>query len=110
MSKTKTAKPTPGPWKVRDGVDEYFIDAPGQVVCLAVVNKCINAPERAPESAANARLIAAAPGLVAALREFMTDIEAVGLKALKDENDANYWPDLVPTYRHAKAALKEAGL
>ena len=50
------------------------------------------------------------PKLAAALREFIADIEAVGLKALKDENDPNYWPDLVPTYRHAKAAMKEAGL
>ena len=50
-----------------------------------------------------------APNLAAALREFIADIEAVGLKALKDENDTNYWPDLVPTYRHAKAAMKACG-
>jgi hypothetical protein len=36
------------------------------VVCLAVVNKCINAPERASECKANAALIAAAPSLLAA--------------------------------------------
>jgi hypothetical protein len=47
------------------------------------------------------------PTPIDVLREFVADIEAVGVKALLDENDPNYWPDLVPTYRNAKAAMKE---
>jgi hypothetical protein len=46
--------------------------------------------------------------LLAVVREFIEDIDAVGTKALTDENDTNYWPDLAITYRHAKAAVRKA--
>lgn len=45
--------------------------------------------------------------LLAVVREFIEDIRAVGVKALTDENDSNYWPDLAITYRHAVAAVKK---
>lgn len=60
-------KHTDGPWKTRGGCNEMLIDAPGHVTCLAVVNMCVNNPERAGEMSANALLIAAAPELLDAL-------------------------------------------
>jgi hypothetical protein len=51
------------------------------VVCLAVVNKCINAPERASECKANAALIAAAPDLLAGARAMLAAIDALLLLA-----------------------------
>jgi len=106
MTKTKTARPRLYHHKT-DGGAEYL---------------CSNSVPGTDEGSFDADIIIrldggpeiirnnAAPKMVAALREFMADIEAVGVKVLKDENDTNYWPDLVPTYRHAKAAIKEAGL
>ena len=49
---------------------------------------------------ANARLIAAAPDLLEALLEFIKDTEAAG-----PDHIAGDWPDLIETYKHAKAAI-----
>ena len=48
----------------------------------------------------HARLIAAAPDLLVALREFVADVDAVGVEAVGED-----WPDLILTYKCAKAAL-----
>ncbi len=57
---------TPGPWKVRMGINEAFIDAP-HIICLAVVNSLDETRKEVANCKANARLIAAAPELLAAL-------------------------------------------
>jgi hypothetical protein len=70
--KTQKTQHTPGPWRVRHGVNEAFIDAP-PIVCLAVVNSLCDLPKAVAECKANARLIAAAPELLAALRWVVGD-------------------------------------
>ena len=41
--------------------------------------------------------------LLEALQEFIQDVEAVGV-----EQAANDWPDMVITYRKARAAIRQA--
>jgi len=69
---TQTAKHTPGPWIIRDG---SFIDAP-TMTCLANVRAAHVADNF--ECQANAKLIAAAPDLLEALRS-MCEFWAYGL-------------------------------
>jgi hypothetical protein len=40
--------------------------------------------------------------LVGVVKDFIADIEAVGVKTVQED-----WPDLVPTYRNAKRLLKK---
>lgn len=50
-----------------------------------------------------AKLMAAAPDLLAAIEEFVSDINRVSLAYASED-----WPDLVVTYRHAIAAIAKA--
>ncbi len=72
-------KHTPGPWKVRLGLNEAFIDAPG-IVCLAVVNSLTDTAE----AEVNARLIAAAPELLAACKMVVRLVDDPRSPAAKD--------------------------
>ena len=68
---------TSGAWKVRGGVNEFFIDAP-PIVCLAVINSLCATPKAVDEAKANAALISASPELLAALEscmELLTDFK-----------------------------------
>ena len=59
-------KHTPGPWKVDLVDDTRVVDATGAEV--AAIDGDYNAPDTWPKMEANARLIAAAPDLLAAAR------------------------------------------
>jgi hypothetical protein len=73
---------TPGPWKAditpRTGnyAGSFSVEADGLVVCGRA-----GVPNRASESAANARLIAAAPDLLAALKLILPIAESYLKKA-----------------------------
>jgi hypothetical protein len=65
---------TPGPWTIthaRDGTGDVGIKAPG---VLNIIAECYAAmrrhDERSPETVANARLMAAAPTMLAALQKY----------------------------------------
>lgn len=66
-------KHTPGPWRVREGVNECFIDAPN-TVCLAVVNSFTDTEE----ARRDADLIAAAPELVHACKLAYIELSKMG--------------------------------
>lgn len=80
-------KHTPGKWKVRNGVNEAFIDAP-HIVCLAVVNSLDSTRKEVAQCKANARLIASAPELLAALVDIC---EAYGCECI-DPKHPNHCP------------------
>jgi hypothetical protein len=66
-TKEQKAEHTPGPWEVRD---RWYISRPGKMALAEV--KCGDVPFEATEiHEANARLIAAAPDLLAACKEFV---------------------------------------
>ena len=104
------SKHTPGPWTVKDdrmeptrafprgrrtvGVGDADSDA-GSGVCQ--INRLYE------EWEANARLIASAPELLAVLKVFVKDIDAVGI-----DQTAKDWPDLVLNYHTARAAIARA--
>lgn len=58
---------TPGPWRVGPVDDTIVTDAAGKEV--AAIDGDYNSPDEWPRMEANARLIAAAPDLLAALTE-----------------------------------------
>ena len=78
MSTTKTAKHTPGPWK-NDGPTRQGgvrIVAPYKPTCTYMVAEVLpDCPDDATRDA-NARLIAAAPDLLAALEKVLAAYEA----------------------------------
>ena len=57
---------TPGPWRVGPVDDTIVTDAAGKEV--AAIDGDYNSPDEWPRMEANARLIAAAPDMLAALR------------------------------------------
>lgn len=63
---TEAQKHTPGPWIVLDG--EITFEGEDSDVVIAIVNDGYKSPSVA-ESEANARLIAVAPDMLAALKE-----------------------------------------
>jgi hypothetical protein len=68
------AKHTPGPWNIRhssDGSGDFGIAAGGNVLaeCFAAIR---HLNERSPEAFANARLIAAAPDMIDAIRQWQS--------------------------------------
>jgi hypothetical protein len=69
------SKHTPGPWEVEDDTDEVIVSRDPEANGFQIVAKTYG-----PDDAANARLIAAAPDLLAALkhvRDIYADIEIV---------------------------------
>jgi hypothetical protein len=77
-------KHTPGPWK---NEDPHIIPAPGIGYAICEMNELPEFHEE--EAATNARLIAAAPELVAALQHFITVVPLVGVVMLAYENAIN---------------------
>jgi len=45
------------------------------------------------------------PNEIDTLKEFVADVEAVGVDSVQED-----WPDLVVTYEHAKNALKDESI
>lgn len=97
---TTESKHTPGPWTV--GVDEqdhgrpYVKDAEGYVVCALIFEPGTGEPE------ANARLIAAAPDLLEALRACHDYLSCIPESAAGGDDDA------VGLTRRAAAAISKA--
>ena len=110
MSKKAKPQPKSGP------LAQYRVDSNGHIEVIrpgSILMSVQTGKQTGLDTAEIAQLVEqanTAPKLAAVVREFIADIEAVGVKALEDENGSSYWPDLVPTYRHAKTAMKEAGL
>lgn len=67
---------TPGPWRVGPVDDTIVTDAAGKEV--AAIDGDYNSPDEWPRMEANARLIAAAPELLGALKVILEVHEAVG--------------------------------
>lgn len=105
------SKYTPGPWYYRRPLHpaslfKFEVNARNNGIFKPYVCdvRSLDADGQ-DNSEANARLIAATPDLLAALREFIADIDAVGLEATEDA-----WPDLSPTYKLALKAIAKAGV
>lgn len=103
------AKHTPGPWIVshagtgRDGkfvIDEYFVTVDGADMAIAAD---IIDPITGKLSEANARLIAAAPDLLAALQELADDISERHDLTSRSTN-----PGIKNTVAAARAAIAKA--
>ena len=73
-SQERLASFTPGPWKLHHQASTAVVGSKGFVVaaCGGYQNNNLNPDELATELQANARLIAAAPDLLAALEECIT--------------------------------------
>jgi hypothetical protein len=80
---------TLGPWTAFDGID-------GTVVCADNIGTVANIPIDLIAHLANARLIAAAPDILGALRELVERAEAEGNT------------DGLPEYDQARAAIAKA--
>lgn len=105
----------PGPWTIEDAdlAQRFYIMAnsnpqPGsKVVCALVRSDGLT-------QAANARLIAAAPDLLAAVSELLDSLDAIHpeleeeLKASADNTTSKFGAGLIESYRRATAALKKA--
>lgn len=87
---------TPGPWHAIDEGDHFDIMGDDSTAWIGTVNGGRD------EDVADARLIAAAPELLAALREFVEDYERV-------DPPKNEWPDLYFTFKKARAVLAKVG-
>ena len=85
-------KHTPGPWTISDNTNgEPRIYAPsGYCVALAVMPNNTNALDIRESAQANARLIAAAPDLIAALAGALYQMEQMSNSETK-ENDIDLW-------------------
>ena len=70
-------KHAPGPWKVSPTDDTVVIDADGREV--AAIDGDYNDPDTWPLMEANARLIAAAPDLLEALKDLFSIANAEGV-------------------------------
>lgn len=98
---------TPGPWKIDQDGENFTIDADGafgpnrwSAVALCTANNLGSRPITEEEASANARLIAAAPDLLAAIRETVRRF---------DENDATDALEAVDTLLRAAIAKAEGG-
>lgn len=105
---------TPGPWKMYLTEDEagdliYNIGTVAKGDFIADTGYLGSAAKRK----ANARLIAAAPELLAMLEEFVSDIRVayLGLSDACDIHEtalADEWPDLAMSYLRAVTIIKKA--
>ncbi|MDR4483849.1 MAG: hypothetical protein R3B95_11660 [Nitrospirales bacterium] len=97
---------TEGPWKSaeHEGEEQRGVYGPGNVLvadCYAATYESCGVPE---DYKANAIAIAGLPDLIKAAKEFVEDIDALGLEAVRED-----WPDLEKTYHHTRDTLKKMG-
>ena len=84
----ENAKHTPAPWTAEMGIAHNVIVAPGGIACLATIHRDIGDGDKEPD--ANARLIAASPVLLEALRNAVKWMDFVAAKlGDPDELDCN---------------------
>ena len=106
------SKHTPGPWSVREYSADIQIIA-GNFREPALVRRIVGASNDCQtalriEQAANARLIAAAPELLEALRDALAAMEHMGdvmngMDIVTDEDEAHF-----PAFAKARAAITKA--
>ncbi len=70
------AKHTPGPWSYKAGDSILYIQSKGIIAKVGIAGYW---EKYSPEDEANARLISAAPDLLAALREFVHPYQSATL-------------------------------
>ena len=81
-----TAKHTPGPWRIDDEQRDFRILADGAAAPVAFISRLYR--EDLPPALANARLIAAAPDLLAALENLAASMDAGTAKILILDDEA----------------------
>jgi len=109
------SKHTPGPWKITAGYDRSTISGgmgeSGHPHVVAEVRH--PTAFRIDEGPANARLIAASPEMLEALKDAKTTIDAM-LSAIDDANDAwpsdnqKKWHEFCATFDKVAAAIEKA--
>lgn len=98
------AKHTPGPWQVHHGNPLQVCDADGERRgCAPIANAWTPTSQITGEAVANARLVAAAPELLAALKEA---IDAV--KVFHGPNCWEIYEANAPEMRRWRAAIAKA--
>lgn len=107
ISKPLVSEPyTPGPWALHEIVGDFThgIRANGEIVSgyVAFVNTRWAHPNQCAEQLANAKLIAAAPELLAALHDFEREISS------RFGRDEDMSPQLRAVVRVARAAVAKA--
>lgn len=101
------SKHTPGPWTVRGHAIEHDFPETDETMVVGYVED--NGPS-GPEAAANARLIAAAPDLLAALESFELYPLIAGIEghhATSNCNDSGQW-QLVEAYYRQLESIRAA--
>lgn len=78
----RTDKHTIGPWKLSLTDDTVVIDADGREV--AAIDGDYNNPDEWPKMEANAKLIAAAPDLLAALKDAQKTLQTASRQLTED--------------------------
>jgi hypothetical protein len=96
-----TAKHTPGPWEASRWRVCGRIDT--DRICV-ICDTAHNAKSRTPENEANARLIAAAPDLLAACQQLLKDFNQLWL----DTTDGEHGEPLDQGPNMARAAIAKA--
>lgn len=92
-----TTQHTPGPWRMTAA---KVMAGNGRAICL-IENRKLH--EGFQESSANARLIAAAPDLLAALQAVWKFFEPVYVSAMADDTERTAQDELIDTVRAAIA-------
>ena len=82
-----TAKHTPGPWRAVPGCPEWTVEADGRGEVWNVAVVCDDCDDSDTE--ANARLIAAAPDLLAALKDMRAHYHVLGFNADQRRKEAD---------------------
>lgn len=95
------ARHTPGPWREKD--DGTIVDSDGNGVVHQMLGRLVNGShiDGRPEVAANRRLVAAAPELLASCKALVT--------ALREYTDGHETPAQAAILSAAEAAITKAG-
>lgn len=94
---------TPGPWELSEGDTSLWAKSPlGARVRISNIIK--HAPINGINHAANARLIAAAPDLLAALEDLLENLDETGLGTMPGDVFSN----MRDTVERAKEAITKA--
>jgi hypothetical protein len=105
-----TAKHTPGPWvrrNIASARDIYIAEAnDGGAPSVAIVPTRVS--RLADEEDANARLIAAAPDLLAALRRIVASDDAHATLHAPDDDDIARMVEYAAAFDNARAAIAKA--
>lgn len=102
---------TPGPWNQMQSTPREVADANGISVAITVTGYMLGHEITLQQAEANARLIAAAPDLLAALTECVTALQA----ELENRQEAGadmteYAEEIANPLEIARAAIEKAGL